>query len=124
MRIPQAYQSQALSSLPATTQSPQENNEQSSVSLRVGKFGITYTSQEEPRTESSTSDSSQAAARIPTTSFAQELSLAMAQSTAPSTDTPAWSNQSTFGQRSGLEAYSFQAAAMSTASTQTINAMV
>ena len=126
MRIPQAYQSQALSSLPAITQTPQENPEQSSVSLRVGKLGITYTTQNSPQTDSTTGNTGQTASRIPTTSFAQELSLALAQSTTPSTDTalPGWSNQSAFGQRTGLQAYSFQAAAMSTVSTQTINAMV
>ncbi|GAU08664.1 hypothetical protein [Desulfoplanes formicivorans] len=80
MRIPPAYQTQALNgSLGGgqETRARHANNiKETSLSMRLGKLGITYSTQDALPTPSSTR--AETFSR-PTTSFAQEFSLALAR---------------------------------------------
>src|SRR6056297_2152196 len=91
MRIPPAYQTQALTfppSGPQESRKSQEENMERSLSVRLGKFGITYTTQEGSSDQAS---SRKEVSSRPTTSFAQEFSLALARQ---SGSTPSLSSRS------------------------------
>lgn len=133
MRIPNAYQSQALTSLPAIqTQNREENSgqdqEQSmSVSMRLGKLGITYSSQDISQNSFTSSDTDPSASRIPTASFAQEFSLALAQSSTTVADNDfsgMTSQTSSYQRHTALQSYAAQNAFAPSVSTQNISFMV
>jgi|GEM_PF-6508732 hypothetical protein len=97
-----------------------------SLSVRLGKFGITYTTQEGSSDQAS---SRKEVSSRPTTSFAQEFSLALARE---SGSTPSLSSRSYHSsqrpnrlvQNQAFQAYTFQADYQAAVSTPSFSAMV
>ena len=99
---------------------------ETSLSVRLGKFGITYSTQE--GSSDQTSSQKEVFSR-PSTSFAQEFSLALARQ---SGSTPALSNQSyqdfptssPLVRNQAVQAYTFQADYQAAVATPSFSAMV
>ncbi|WP_462324409.1 hypothetical protein [Desulfoplanes sp.] len=129
MRIPPAYQTQALNFPPPASReagnSQAEEQETSSVSVRLGKFGLTYSTQ-----DTQPEDSSPRAGTFsrPAASFAQEFSFALARQTRPDSSLSSQSYQpsqpsSPLVQAQAFQAYSMQADYQAAVSTPTFSAM-
>jgi hypothetical protein len=129
MRIPPAYQTHALTFPPSSeqvAQNRQEVNRETSVSVRLGKFGITYSTQD---TSPERSVSPSTTFSRPTTSFAQEFSLALARQSesTPSLFSQSYQNSpssSPSARNQAFQAYTFQADYQAALSTPTFSAMV
>ncbi len=134
MQIPAAYQKQAMTFAPALKQGGWNTQEHSktSVSMRLGKLGITYSTQDAPAASASPAYSPEATSSFasrPSTSFAQELSLAMAkQAPAQALTTsllhPDSQPISSLAKEQAFQAYVLQAAYLPNGNSPVFSAMV
>jgi len=117
MRIPPAYQTQAMNRSFLGDQEPGnmqvDQVMETSVSMRLGKLGITYSVQDAPPAPSSPSETFSR----PTTSFAQELSLALARDSQttpflPSLNSPSSPTSHALAKVRALQAYDQQQTGM------------